>query len=89
MRLIIVDGLDAVGKDTHAKLIFNRYKKIEENVNIRSHPSDDNFFGRKAKKALLKKSPVYGVSWGNLIHPAEGGLCLSKAAVLRPNATWP
>jgi dTMP kinase len=58
MRLIVVDGLDAVGKDTHAEFIFDRYKKIEDNVIIRSHPSDDNYFGRKAKKALLKKGKI-------------------------------
>ena len=55
MRLIIVDGLDAVGKDTHAKLIYDRYKKIDDNVIMRSHPSADNYFGRKAKKSLLEK----------------------------------
>ena len=27
MRLIIVDGLDGVGKDTHAQLIKERYEK--------------------------------------------------------------
>ena len=53
MRLIIVDGLDAVGKDTHAQLIYDRYKNMGEKVVIRSHPSNDNFFGRKAKKALV------------------------------------
>ena len=53
MRLIIVDGLDAVGKDTHAKLISDRYEKKGEKVVIRSHPSPDNYFGRKAKKSLL------------------------------------
>ena len=53
MRLIIVDGLDGVGKDTHAELIEERYEKLGERVIIRSHPSVDNFFGRKAKKALL------------------------------------
>jgi len=58
MRLIIVDGLDAVGKDTHAKLIYDRYKKIENNVIIRSHPSNDNYFGKKAKNALLKKGKI-------------------------------
>jgi dTMP kinase len=50
MRLIIVDGLDGVGKDTHAKLIKDRYEKLGDRVVIRSHPSNDNFFGRKAKK---------------------------------------
>ncbi len=53
MRLIIVDGLDGVGKDTHSQIIANKYRKKGENVVIRSHPESDNFFGRKAKKALL------------------------------------
>jgi len=53
MRLIIVDGLDGVGKDTHALLIKKRYEKKGEHVIIRSHPESDNYFGRKAKAALL------------------------------------
>jgi len=53
MRLIVVDGLDGVGKDTHAIIIKERYEKLGEKVILRSHPEDDNFFGRKAKKALL------------------------------------
>jgi len=53
MRLIIIDGLDGVGKDTHAILIKERYEKKGEKVIIRSHPESDNFFGRKTKKALL------------------------------------
>ena len=53
MRLIIIDGLDGVGKDTHAGLIKKRYEEKGETVIIRSHPTSDNFFGRKAKKALL------------------------------------
>ena len=58
MRLIIVDGLDAVGKDTQAKLIYDRYHQIDNKVIIRSHPSDDNYFGRRAKESLLKKSKI-------------------------------
>jgi dTMP kinase len=53
MRLIIVDGLDGVGKDTHALLIKKRYEKKGEKVLIRSHTEDDNYFGKKAKRALL------------------------------------
>ena len=53
MRLIIVDGLDGVGKDTQARLIKTRYEKKSEKVVIRTHPSTDNYFGKKAKKALL------------------------------------
>jgi len=55
MRLIIVDGLDGVGKDTHAQLIKKRYEKIGDRVVIRSHPESDNYFGMKTKKALLGK----------------------------------
>jgi dTMP kinase len=58
MRLIIVDGLDGVGKDTHAKLIKERYEKLGDRVVVRSHPSSDNFFGRKAKKALLGQGKI-------------------------------
>lgn len=58
MRLIIVDGLDGVGKDTHAELIKNRYEKLGGRVVLRSHPSDDNYFGRKAKKALLSEGKI-------------------------------
>ncbi|UCD14408.1 MAG: hypothetical protein JSW60_03055 [Thermoplasmatales archaeon] len=58
MRLIIVDGLDGVGKDTHAQLILNRYKQKGETVIIRSHPASDNFYGKTAKKALLGKGKI-------------------------------
>lgn len=58
MRLIIVDGLDGVGKDTHARLIKERYEKKGEIVIIRSHPESDNFYGRKTKKALLGKGKI-------------------------------
>lgn len=53
MRLIVVDGLDGVGKDTHALLIKRRYEEKGEKVVLRSHPESDNYFGRKAKDALL------------------------------------
>lgn len=58
MRLIIIDGLDGVGKDTQAQLIKKRYEDKGEKVVIRSHPESDNFFGRKAKKALLGKGKI-------------------------------
>ena len=58
MRLIIVDGLDGVGKDTHAKLIRDRYEKKGEKAIIRSHPESDNYFGKKAKKSLLGKGKI-------------------------------
>ena len=58
MRFIILDGLDGVGKDTHAQLIKKRYEKTGEKVVLRSHPESDNFFGRKAKKALLGRGKI-------------------------------
>jgi len=58
MKLIIVDGLDGVGKDTHAELIKDRYSKKGKKVLIRSHPNSDNFFGKKAKDALLGNSKI-------------------------------
>jgi dTMP kinase len=58
MRLIIVDGLDGVGKDTHAQLIKERYETKGEKVIVRSHPQSDNFYGRTAKKALLGQGKI-------------------------------
>jgi len=55
MRFIVIDGLDAAGKDTHAKLIKERYESKGEKVIIRSHPSIDNFYGKNAKDALFKR----------------------------------
>lgn len=58
MRLIIIDGLDGVGKDTHARLIKKRYDEKGERVVVRSHPESDNFYGKKAKKALLGQGKI-------------------------------
>ena len=57
MKLIIVDGLDGVGKDTHARLIQEFFLSKGETVLKRSHPETDNIYGRIAKKALLGKGP--------------------------------
>ena len=57
-RLIIIDGLDGVGKDTHAQLIKKRYEQRGERVIVRSHPESDNFYGRASKKALLSKGKM-------------------------------
>ncbi|KYK20779.1 thymidylate kinase [Thermoplasmatales archaeon SG8-52-4] len=58
MRFVVIDGLDGVGKDTHAQLIKRRYEEKGEKVVIRSHPESDNFFGKNAKKALLGKGKI-------------------------------
>jgi dTMP kinase len=58
MRLIIIDGLDGAGKDTHARLIYEKYLALGENVILRSHPEEDNIYGRKAKTALLGRGKL-------------------------------
>ncbi|MDP3066876.1 MAG: AAA family ATPase [Methanobacteriaceae archaeon] len=58
MRFIIVDGLDGSGKSTHAELIREKYLKKGERVILREHPSNDNPYGLKAKKALLDRGKL-------------------------------
>jgi len=58
VRFIVVDGLDGAGKDTHARLIRERYVTKGENVIIRSHPESDNPYGRRAKQALLGRGKI-------------------------------
>jgi dTMP kinase len=62
MRFIVIDGLDGVGKDTHAIMIKEKCRECGETVILRSHPEDDNFYGRKAKKALLGKGRFNKIS---------------------------
>ena len=69
MRFIVIDGLDGVGKDTHAQMIMKKYLDAGQSVILRSHPENDNIYGQKAKKALLgtgkynkiKASVYYGL----------------------------
>ncbi len=58
MRFIIIDGLDGSGKSTQAKLIEKKYLSIGESVILREHPSNDNSYGIKAKKALLGRGKL-------------------------------
>ncbi len=53
MRFIVIDGLDGVGKDTHARIIKKKYLDSGQSVILRSHPENDNIYGRKAREALL------------------------------------
>ncbi|MHA1972694.1 MAG: thymidylate kinase [Candidatus Hodarchaeales archaeon] len=50
---IVVDGGDGCGKDTQVRFIAQYYIKKGKTVRIRSHPNNDNYFGRQTKKALL------------------------------------
>jgi len=58
MRFIIIDGLDGSGKSTQAKLIEEKYLSLGESVILREHPSFDNSYGLKAKKALLGRGKI-------------------------------
>ena len=54
MRFIVIEGLDGSGKDTQAHTLKQYLESKGENVVLRVHPSQDNFFGRVSKKALMK-----------------------------------
>ena len=58
MKFIVIDGLDGSGKDTQISLLADAYRKEGKNVVVRSHPCDDNRYGRKSKEALLKTGKV-------------------------------
>ena len=53
-KFIVFDGLDGCGKDTQVNLIAEMYESQGRDVVIRSHPCNDNKFGKKSKQALLK-----------------------------------
>jgi dTMP kinase len=58
LRFIVIDGLDGAGKDTHSELIRRRYLERGEHVVFRSHPEDDNPYGKRAREALLRGGKV-------------------------------
>ena len=53
--LIIIDGLDASGKSTQALKLYSFLRNHGKTVFVRFHPSNDNFFGVKAKGFLYLK----------------------------------
>jgi len=53
-KFIVIDGLDGSGKDTQVNLLTQAYEKQGRKVTVRSHPCNDNRYGRKSKEALLK-----------------------------------
>ncbi|MFB0567752.1 MAG: thymidylate kinase [Candidatus Bathyarchaeia archaeon] len=55
MTFIVIDGLDASGKSTQALRLCKVLNSRGKTVYLRFHPSNDNFFGVKAKRFLLFK----------------------------------
>jgi len=50
--LVVIDGLDASGKSTQAIHLTNFLRQQGRTVFLRIHPSDDSYFGVKAKHFL-------------------------------------
>ncbi|HMK46732.1 MAG TPA: thymidylate kinase [Methanocella sp.] len=61
-RFIVIDGLDGSGKDTQALLLKDFLAKNCDQVIVRTHPSQDNFFGTASRKALTKKGGLMRVA---------------------------
>ena len=55
MVFIVIDGLDASGKSTQALNLYNFLRKKGKTVYLRFHPSNDNFFGVRAKEFLYSR----------------------------------
>lgn len=55
MIFIVIDGLDASGKDTQAYRLCRYLDARGNSICLRLHPSSDNFFGIKAKQFLYSK----------------------------------
>ncbi len=58
MKFIVIDGLDGSGKDTQIDLLAKYYRNKGKNVVVRSHPCDDNKYGRKSRQALQKTGKI-------------------------------
>ena len=52
MVFVVIDGLDASGKSTQAIRLSSFLRQSGRTVFLRIHPSDDNYFGAKAKYFL-------------------------------------
>jgi len=55
MVLIVIDGLDAAGKNTQAEMLAKRIQLIGKTYLIRSHPNSDNPLGHRARNYLYIK----------------------------------
>jgi dTMP kinase len=56
MVLMVLDGVDGAGKSTQAKKLCHWLRENGRTFCLRIHPSEDNFFGVKARELLLRES---------------------------------
>jgi dTMP kinase len=53
--LVVIDGLDASGKNTQALRLCKRLRTRSKTACLRVHPSDDNLFGTETRRFLCLK----------------------------------
>jgi len=49
LTFVVIDGLDASGKDTQASALVRCLQQKGKSVFLRVHPAEDNLFGHKAR----------------------------------------
>jgi dTMP kinase len=54
-EFVVIDGLDASGKSTQAEMLVRYLRGLGKTSLLRTHPSDDNFFGVKSREYLYLK----------------------------------
>jgi len=62
---IVIDGLDGSGKSTQAEKLCDHIESLGMTYVIRSHPSGDNYLGRKGREYLLRQG-----SWARILASA-------------------
>jgi dTMP kinase len=55
---IVFDGLDGSGKSTQAELLCRFLNELGNSYVLRTHPSENNYFGRNSREYLLKEGKI-------------------------------
>ena len=55
---IVIDGLDGSGKSTQAEMLCSHIEELGMTYVMRSHPSDDNYLGRKGREYQLREGSL-------------------------------
>jgi dTMP kinase len=62
MIFVVIDGMDGSGKSTQAKKLCSLISQQGKTYIIRTHPSNDNLFGRMSRGCLLLKGTQARIS---------------------------